>query len=90
MTGKYPITTNVNFLHVDFSILKLNEYLQIVATSTYGEIYIHTKEPIKQLHVESIDRNSLNMCKEPWYILTQRYEEMRHSTLTVTTRNTRT
>jgi hypothetical protein len=75
MTGKNPIRLNVNFLHADFPILKSNEYLYLVATSTYDEIYVHTKELIKQLHVEPIDWISLDMCKEPRYILMQRYEE---------------
>jgi hypothetical protein len=27
MTGKYPRTTNINFLHEDFSVFELDEYL---------------------------------------------------------------
>jgi hypothetical protein len=34
VAGIYPRTTNVKFLHADFSILKLDENLQLLATST--------------------------------------------------------
>jgi hypothetical protein len=35
MNGKYPTTTDVNFLHVGELVLKLDEYLKIMFKNTY-------------------------------------------------------
>jgi hypothetical protein len=44
MLGKYPRTTNVNFFRADLSILKLDEYLQLLVTNTYLN-YEHLPQP---------------------------------------------
>jgi hypothetical protein len=58
MTGKDHRTTNVNFLRVDFSVLILDEYLQLLATNK------HEKSEIsQQRRVKPIDPNSDNIRK---------------------------
>jgi hypothetical protein len=42
MMGKY----NVNFLHADFSVLKLAEYLQLLAINTYEKLNFHPNKLI--------------------------------------------
>jgi hypothetical protein len=53
----YLRITYVNFLHENFSILKLDEYLKLLATNTYEKTNIHPNEPLRQLCVVPLDKN---------------------------------
>jgi hypothetical protein len=78
MIGKYPQTTNVNFLHADFSVLKLGKYLKLVATNTYDRIKIHPNELIRQLTVLVPSDQTVSMHSKPRDVLLPRNEKMRH------------
>jgi hypothetical protein len=66
MTGNYPTITSVNILHADFSILKIDEYLQLLATNMYEEMNIHSKRLIRQSCVEHISQNLLICIRNRW------------------------
>jgi hypothetical protein len=38
MLGKHLRTTNINFLHADFSIFSLNEYFKLLTTNSYEKL----------------------------------------------------
>jgi hypothetical protein len=44
MNRKYPRTTDLNFLHADFSIIELAECLQLLATNTQEIMTSHSSE----------------------------------------------
>jgi hypothetical protein len=53
MIVKYHGTTDVNFLHANFSFLKLDEYLQRLATDAYEKVSVHdsqSRERVKYCH----------------------------------------
>jgi hypothetical protein len=52
MTGKYSRKTNLNFLHADFLVLKMAEYLKLPATNMYEKMNIHRNQLTRQLSVE--------------------------------------
>jgi hypothetical protein len=60
---------NVNVLPADFSILKLDDYLPLEATNKYEDLDIQPKGATKTAYVGSIDRNSVNIHKQPRDIL---------------------
>jgi hypothetical protein len=47
MTGKCHRTTNVDFLYADFSVLKMDEYLQPLAAN--AKINFHPNELLREL-----------------------------------------
>jgi hypothetical protein len=67
----YQRITNINFLRAYFFFLKLDGYLEHLATNTYENVNIYPDEHIKHLYVVPTDKNSVNVHKKPrdiWYL----------------------
>jgi hypothetical protein len=75
---KYLIT-NGNVLHTDFSVLKLDEYLQLLAKNTPEKNDIHPNEVMRQLCVNLYFKTLLTFIKKNYgvNIGMQRNEEVR-------------
>lgn len=54
MSRKYPRTIALNFLHADFSVVELADYLQLLATSTQEIMTSHSNELTRQLCAREI------------------------------------
>jgi hypothetical protein len=65
ITKKFLRLTNVNFFYADFIILKLEAYLQLPSTNTYGKAVFHTSELMGQLHVDPLVKNYVNVHEQP-------------------------
>jgi hypothetical protein len=74
----------VSFLHIDFSVIKLDEYLQIVATVRMKKLTL--SQPRDNL----LGGGNSDIHQKPWDILLQLSEETRHKLRKKTRRNTRT
>jgi hypothetical protein len=57
MIGRYPQTTNANFLNADSYVLKLDEYLQLLATNIYERMNIYQNKLTRQLGMVPIDQS---------------------------------
>jgi hypothetical protein len=65
MTGNYSRTTDLKFLHADFSVLKSGELLHLLAIYAHERPDIHSNELVRQLYTEPIDQNFVSMLKKP-------------------------
>jgi hypothetical protein len=76
MTGKYSTTTDINFLHANFPVVKMDGHDLLVALDMREGTSIHSNELIRRVFMESIDINAVNMHEKPWDIILQQNEEI--------------
>lgn len=69
MNGKYSRTTNVSFLRPHFSVLKFDGYLKLLVTDKYEKGIFHTNEAIRQLYMEAVVLNFVNMLEKAKAVL---------------------
>jgi hypothetical protein len=77
--------TSINFLYVDLSVIKPDEYINFLITnSQINEL------PLQQAYkravcVGPIDYNSVNVSKKPWDIFSQRNDDIRQNNRSMST-----
>jgi hypothetical protein len=79
-----PQQQTVSFLHAEISIIKLDEYLQTVATVGMKKLMLCQSDD------NLLEENSVDMHQKPRDILLQLSEETRHELRKKTRRNIRT